>query len=290
MTTAPHTLIPLMSHLSTSVPEILYHYTSMEVLEKITSTQRIWASEASYLNDSRECVDAEELILEELNRRVGSNKRLRATVTSDIELARSASYRRRFVCSFTEYGDSLPQWRAYCPGGPGVAIGFASSALSEIPGRVGLDDPAHMKVDASLYLYKCLYTTKDKMSIVDSFASWYLSAIKNGDPYPAGYLEVYLRNCAPLFKNVGFREEREWRMVLSCGDDAVPDPQFRSANGITIPYIEMAVCSKNADFIKDVVVGPSPNLELAVRSVKRLMEARGLGNATVTPSEVPYRN
>jgi hypothetical protein len=262
----------------------------MEVLEKITSTQRIWASEAPYLNDSRECVDAEELILEELNRRAGRNKRLQATIASDMQLARSASYCRRFVCSFSEDGDSLPQWRAYCPGGPGVAIGFASSVINEIPGRVGLDDPAHQKVDASLWLYKCIYTMKDKMKIVDNFASLYLSALKNGNRYPAGSLEAYLRMCAPLFKNVSFREEREWRMVFSCGDDAVPDPRFRSARGVMIPYIEVAVWSKNTDFIKDVVVGPNPNWELAVRSVKRLLEARGLGNATVTPSEVPYRH
>lgn len=289
MTTVLSPVIRFTNHLRTSVPKILYHYTSMEVLEKITSTQRIWASEVSYLNDSRECIDAEELILEELYRRGGINKRLRATITSDVELARRASYSRRFVCSFTEDGDSLPQWRAYCPGGSGVAIGFASSVLNEISERVGLDDPPRMKVDASLWLYKCIYTKKDKMKFVREFASLYLSAHRNGSPHPAGYLEAYLRMCAPLFKQESFREEREWRMVLSCGDDAVPAPLFRSAGGVTIPYIEMAVWSKNTDFIKDVVVGPNPKLELAVRSVKRLMEARRLGNATVTPSKVSYR-
>jgi hypothetical protein len=36
------------------------------------------------------------------------------------------------VCSFSEKGDLLSQWRGYCPQGVGYSIGFDSAKLNEL--------------------------------------------------------------------------------------------------------------------------------------------------------------
>ena len=123
-------LDPLNKHLRQSPPPVLFHYTSMGVLEKITSTGQIWASEARFLNDSTEYGHARSYIRRMLEDRTANDAALRTRVAGDLKIVDSRFEEHDvFISSFSGAGDSLPQWRGYCSKGNGVAIGFNPYAL-----------------------------------------------------------------------------------------------------------------------------------------------------------------
>ena len=109
-------------------------YTSMEALLSIMSSGRIRATHIRYLNDVSEAEWMRTAVVEKLNQ-------IRATGEDETQIERAATLlamlnERRipndFVASFSENGDDLSQWRAYCPGGAGFSIGFDSEALEPI--------------------------------------------------------------------------------------------------------------------------------------------------------------
>ena len=46
--------------------------------------------------------------------------------------SRSVAYQALFAVSFSERGNDLGQWRAYCPNGGGSSIGFRRTALGAL--------------------------------------------------------------------------------------------------------------------------------------------------------------
>lgn len=123
--------------LSKSPPEILYHYTSQDGLLGIVKTRTIWASKIQYLSDSQEFALALDLARVALNERQSagsssSESELIIRMIADIERKEMVNI---CVCSFSEEGDMLSQWRGYCSPGPGFALGFKSTILQSLAGR-----------------------------------------------------------------------------------------------------------------------------------------------------------
>jgi len=57
---------------------------------------------------------------------------------------------RGFICSFSQKGDQLSQWRAYCPSGNGISIGFNSIVLTKLANK------------HEFKLVKCIYGKKSR--------------------------------------------------------------------------------------------------------------------------------
>ena len=153
-------LNPLISHAHRQPPVPLYHYTSLETLEKITAKGEIWATDINFLNDKTEYINARTFIEKTLRERLDQKSETDAAV--DLHL-KAMDIRVRsgdvFVASFSTNGDSLPQWRGYGVNGHGVAIGFLPAALkssilkiSDVPPRGDPDD-----APTDLSLVQCLY-------------------------------------------------------------------------------------------------------------------------------------
>lgn len=105
-------------------PEIVFHYTTSEGFLGITDSKCIWATNIHYLNDYKEFNHSFELFKNELYQRKA--KQPEKSNIFDF-LANSFTNIRDlkiFVCSFTEEGDLLSQWRGYCPNGGGITLGF----------------------------------------------------------------------------------------------------------------------------------------------------------------------
>src|ERR1022692_3290202 len=100
-------------------PSILYHYTSIEGLLSIVESGRIRASHIRYLNDSSETESLWRVLIIQLEARRESagSEEDRARLSELIRLSEGRSRLNEFVASFSEKGDDLSQWRAYCPGG-----------------------------------------------------------------------------------------------------------------------------------------------------------------------------
>jgi hypothetical protein len=75
----------------------------------------------------------------------------------------------------------------------------------------------------------------------------------------------------------------------------MPGQRFRSGKSTLIPYVEVDL-NRNLDFelsekymLHKVIVGPTPNSELALEALLRLFAANGQG-VGVELSSIPFRN
>src|SRR6267154_2871182 len=121
----------LNSLLSETPPALLYHYTDQNGLLGIIKNREIWATHHQCLNDTQEFLHAKDLIRNEIdNRRKTANPdslSLLQTMRSALDGPGNEDV-NLYVASFSEDGDSLPQWRAY-GGAAGFALGFRGSEL-----------------------------------------------------------------------------------------------------------------------------------------------------------------
>jgi hypothetical protein len=101
---------------------LLYHYTGANGLIGILKDRKLWATDHRHLNDRKEHRIGATLLQEEFGRRSFDPKN--QTVFDSLVAHTRRGY---FVLSFSEWGDLLSQWRAYCPGGYGYSLGFAQN-------------------------------------------------------------------------------------------------------------------------------------------------------------------
>lgn len=288
----------LFKHLGKKPPRVLYHYTSLDALEAITDSGKLWATEIHYLNDRTEYVNACEFVRSMLESMIARDRAAQIVVRPHLDKYLQSDQKEEiFVASFSEDGDSLPQWRGYCQNGRGVAIGFLSFAMEDIlPDDE--ENPADWESgDAiwSLGLHRCVYTRDEKRRLVLESVNDYLAAIRGENkkigPDRAGpLLSSLIGLCGPLFKDESFKEEKEWRLVLESYFPDVPKRSFRVGKSTLIPFVTMNVRENHpSTYISEVVVGPAPEEKLAIRGTGQLLRSRKLEGVKIRASKVPYR-
>lgn len=150
-----------------------------------------------------------------------------------------------YVTSFSEKRDALSQWRGYCGGLDGFAIGIDKSKLPDTP---------EAKVKKVLYS-DSLTASSATADYVRSWLDQRLSATEAPSTNP-GMLDQCLRQLsafATQFKHKGFEEEAEWRVIhLSLREGG----SYRSRGAQLIPY---TTWSLPTDAVVGVRVGPGPN-------------------------------
>ncbi len=115
-------------------PEILYHYTTQQGLLGIIGQREIWATRTQYMNDDREFrhgvqVVREELSVMKIEPQYHDKTKLFEEMEEGIEGIESFNV---CVCSFSEGGDALSQWRAYGGGASGFSIGFSGAFMRAV--------------------------------------------------------------------------------------------------------------------------------------------------------------
>jgi Protein of unknown function (DUF2971) len=271
----------------TPQPRTLYHYTNQKGLLGIIGSRRIWATHHQCMNDAQEFVYAKELFRREIARR-GDADALLGQMLRQLGGEGFESV-NLYVASLSEEPDSLAQWRAYGGQGAGFALGFRTDAI---------DLPSEFR------LVPCIYEEGTQSDVISSLVDAILDRlhqcpreIVDTPQYVRPYVEIFCRTelhaLAPALKHPAFAEEREWRiisrgpMMEDAPDEGVSPLDFREGKSMLIPYRRVPLGNL---VLTEVVIGPNPNPEQAVRSVRSLLASRGLATCNVRRSEVPYRN
>ena len=194
------------------------------------------------------------------------------------------------VCSFSEEGDILSQWRAYGDGVAKFSIGFSGALLQQVSAQM------------NSWLVPCLYREGEQRALVRALLEDVLqenmarvpeSDVENEDRYlpPGGNLIAYLNRYAPILKHKTFSEEREWRIVtrpLMCRKERF---DYRPGRSMLIPYYRIPLVGPDLEFsVERIVVGPVPQGDRAVQAVKSLMVKHRQKGTQVLASDVPFRN
>ena len=286
-------------HISKPIPSTLWHYTSYAGFQGIVTSKTIWATEYRFLNDRTEFFHAKDLaqvLVNEEPEYIGEQFPARDMLRKAVNGAFNTGYLhegrlRIMVASFSEEGDQLSQWRGYADNSRGISIGFDLRHIRP-PSNIG----------TAVTFAPCLYKQADKSALLKSAFAYYRNGLqgwwdsmkdiarekaKSSDVDPQsvtqlisehskeldevirrGYtnLQFDLLRIAPLLKDEGFSEEKEWRLVLPQETIMLPTKhplEFRATRDTLIPYVAYPLLSPNQDgpiFCKDLILrtGQSP--------------------------------
>jgi hypothetical protein len=316
-------------HISKPIPTTLWHYTSYAGFQRIVTSKVIWATEYRFLNDREEFLHAKKLaerLVQKEPEFVGQKFPARAMLEKAVDGAFNTGHLkesrlRLMVASFSEEGDQLSQWRGYADNSRGLSIGFDLRDLRPPP-----------EADTAVTFAPCIYRDSEKCALLKAvFAdyrnrleSWWNSimdmARKSHPQSGAGdmshafgqrlvsehaaeltqvidhafaNLQFDMLRTAPLLKDEGFLEEREWRLVLP--QEAVTLPsnypiEFRAGRDTLIPYISYPLLRPNQDgpvFCRDLILGPGSHIS-AETAVNLFLRKHGI-TTLARPSRIPYR-
>jgi hypothetical protein len=132
--------------------------------------------------------------------------------------------------------------------------------------------------------------------VIDEAFESFRTALKAGtpvdDPLLKRHRNLFVREflrVAPVLKHSSFREEKEWRMISSPVSFDHPQRGHRAGSSMIIPHFIFSLGDPTDKMpIKEVIVGPTPNRELAMSSVASLLGREGVSGG-VTLSHIPYR-
>ncbi|QNF35258.1 DUF2971 domain-containing protein [Adhaeribacter swui] len=303
--------IKIYTQITPEVP-MLYHYTSQIGILGLINNKKLWFTNIYYMNDSTEYSYSLKVIKETLHRLYGIGKDLSMFFPNRYAIEPIFSF------SLSEKGDSLSQWRGYCPNG-GYSISFFDFDNQD---QVNLMMKTH-----NMYIGKCVYNP----GIIDEFVKEVIVelspenfVIEREAALRQGSLGKWLGQCytkilsntmkyAPLIKHPSFEEEQEWRMVANYYVNSLIIPtranisenytfkpyhihipaedldlKFRPGKNFLIPYLEFQISNDETPiFISEMIVGPTPNSALAVLACKALIKDK---KERVLSSSIPYRN
>lgn len=291
------------------LPDVVYHYTSLDAMTKIIQTGILWCTAISYLNDfsEREMVRSAVKVQLEILKKGGAQIDPALSLTDDPyahagnRLSTFAT--ETFVTSFGSNNDSLMHWRSYCPQHSGVAIGFKKESLrnalineKRMPGmlsetiafaRVSYLKRDDWKAINRIILLAVHYATKkanETSTIPDSYQL-------------SDYFSMYIDRFAVGSKLHAFEVESEYRLALFGLFGRENNLRFRTVRSTLIPYVEVFIPKTSSsspehvwDAVDSVTIGPTANMELTARSVRAFLDIRGAHEVKLMTSKVPYRD
>jgi len=262
-------------------PQRLYHYTTQRGLLGILDSKEMWATHTQYLNDQREFRHAISLVKDELHTMRADSARHNDHGLLELmeKVVDGMGGINVCVCSFSEIGDSLSQWRAYGESASGFSIGFSGAFLRSV------------SEDQNFWLVPVLYDESEQRELVRDVLNRFLAeSVSEPARIRAFQIHGYLNRYAPILKHHSFSEEREWRIVSHPLQSTHERFGYPPGTSMLVPHFRIPLTSPQRPLaIEEVLVGPTPHSEQSERSVSGVLIRHGL-MTPVRQSEVPYRN
>jgi hypothetical protein len=285
---------------SYQAPPVVYHYTNDAGLRGILQTGRIWLTDIFSLNDPSELrhgLSRVQTILDQKAETGPAESKIFAKDFSSLDksIDRAAHY---FVCSFSEAGDDLGQWRAYADNGHGYALGFDARALEEAFGK-DAETPTSNRAAFPVTYGDAILDDVQRQLIEKMFGLISLPKGRNlsGDVIVAYMVELlttlasHASHAVLFFKHEAYSNEKEYRFLEVHRADAEPVHELRTRPYSLIRYREFDWKSSSAaNTLKQIVIGPAAHPDKALKFARDCMrEFYAVGKVDIVPSEIPYR-
>lgn len=301
-----------------TIPDVLYHYTSMQGLLGILEYGQIWASDAALLNDSLEGVWSHqvasrsaqdhladvpefcEFVLPQLGDAASAQPDIWAPEGQALPDGRQwaalhRSLRGSLIACFSNEGDQLGQWRGYAADGTGVAIGFDLSEASawSIGGeRLHFGAPNLLKIEYDHEVQMGVFSEYFK-NIRELYENHKFRLNENKAAMPYFIARLYhdiiqfIEQTSWEFKSPAYRDEHEWRLCLSGA--VFLASKHRVSGNIIVPYeqLRMPWNTQKGLPIKEIVLGPKCS-DLAIRGIRTILNLRSTF-PTIKRSTLSYR-
>lgn len=283
---------------------IIFHYTNPDSFIKIIEEGKLWATDASKMNDPNEYDLGIEKILEALDKpfQVESgelsmgdsslfNQMLESACKAFKQLLAHRQRSNSFICSFSkDGGDSLSQWRSYAANGEGFSIGFCEDALIKKINTKNSNDPLKLICD-DWFMQDVTYSNMDFKEKIESTISQ-LSTHQDssvGSEYIKSLVEVRLsaklEALAYFLKHEFYSEENEVRVVKLKDLGSHSSKKYRNTPYGISPYVDLDISGT----ISSVILGP--RCKNSIDEIKFFLSNSGLNadNIVVSCSKGEYR-
>lgn len=305
--------------------EMLYHYTSSRGLLGILEEGRLWATNLEFLNDPSELKHtialAERLTYAQvivLSRKEPLFSDLLGKVFHSID-SYANSYRFFTTCFCQDGGDTLSQWRAYGDMGTGYSLGFSLQDLEKGLARYTIKEH---RTSAQLVkehhtgaqLVKVVYSEEEQNGRIANLLSELLNTLsrivketseaeaRDQFPWMRDLFLLNLFKCLFSFKNRGYSEEKEWRIVMwgrtedGNGDSSETLPKtihFRPSKHFVIPYTRLNLSHPDVQPerlpVAEIVQGPRLQPEVGAKGLSMLKSEWEYDAVHIRKSEIPLR-
>jgi hypothetical protein len=264
----------------------------------IVNEKILWATHLSYMNDGAELRYAVGLLRTRVLQLTddAEGDRLRCLTQLAEWLQHGFIYNHLlFACSFMPNGNLLGQWRAYCPAGKGVSLGFDPNSLMESAD------------DQRFQLVRCVYDIDAHWNLVDDILRVLVATADDLGEAPArerhptqSYYSAFERHEDRLLsafariKHPSFTEEMEWRAVSRVSRELKdPSLRFREGPARLVPYwdFHLKANASGALDLDHVYVGPASEANLSFSAVAALLTNKGANPIHgLSASGAPWRS
>jgi hypothetical protein len=271
-------------------PATLHHYCSTATFMAIVASKSIRLSALSMSNDSEEG----RLVLR-LTEKLGEINRTDSAVLASLKAHWNevvASNEGLGFC-LSERGDLLSQWRGYAAQGRGVSIGFSTEFLKHISVADEADENfatlEQVEYGEGQQLHEYGPTFRTLVNAIEE-AQGYLQYghVSISEKLKAALnrkLRPWMRKIY-TFKNDGFAEEREWRMLALLTSEEQEACSYRAIDDKIVAFRELRLNAGPIPAIVSVTLGPKH--VTPVDQVERMLLRHGIV-AAVTKSGLTYR-
>lgn len=281
-------------------PKELYHYTSPKALKGILKSNHLWFSNIYFLNDKSEMKYTYSLILELLKeikeflvpefyeKILARAEYMTCNTFYDEESEIFARLEYYVFCLSTEK-NCLSLWNNYTKTADktGYGITFSTEKLKDSVESKGYEFSAFAKV--------CYEPQKQNKMLTDTILSYNqkFKEAKNGKEKQIVLWDIIdnFKIYSVFLKHPAFYAENEFRIVLGIRTHSHSEAcEFEIQNGIFVPHIEHELPdAETSSIIKEIMISPTCDKELAVFSVRKLANATKHYFVPITVSDIPLR-
>lgn len=296
-----HSRIEIRSALHADIPNVIYHYTSIQGLLGIFSSSRLWATHYKFLNDESEITYALNILkcLIETKAKNVPNEIIATFLERILQTANP--FDGMFDCyvtCFCSNGDALTQWRSYTESGGGYAIGMKTRELGM---RWNIEHP-----NQNVYLRKVTYDSEKQEELLKevldktiSILEYYTNGMSVSDAntyigISCGHFRKEIAEYIISFKHPAFESEQEWRLCHIVAIHEEVGVEFRSGEYGLTPYVAidpspMAGVNANKLPIAEVKFGPSTNPSGTRLGLSKLLKSKSYSFVEITSTNLPVR-
>jgi hypothetical protein len=267
-----------------SINKILYHYTSQSGVLGIINDKCIWATDILFQNDSSEFEYGKTMFIAIVKKKLEARYgKISEEILNGINENMLFLENPVFTISFSEDSDSLNQFRSYSNSVPGYSIGFDVLAIKK-----GLSGKFQVSFE------KCLYDKKEQTDLINRIVDDIIDRSGNDDIISNSLMEILagkIIKYSTMLKHPSFKDEKEWRLIFDYLNPIREFYRFRTGPSYMTPYITVPIDITKT--IKKIIIGPTPNMSLAFRSVVDICyDKKLLGGQYyefIKKSKTPYR-
>lgn len=272
--------------------KLIYHYTSSSGLQGILSSESLWFTDFSVLNDESEGNYIYSLVKDVLYSGEYSKEYISLVIQ---EINNFYSKNKYFICSFSLNGDSLPMWNYYSKSSSKLGYNIQINAFDLF---TSMNKIIYENDYLSLNYYDLIYDTNVQRETIKTVLDrYYNSFLKNSKiEYIKEFLHSEIRLFRFIFKHPSFRHEEECRFILKVNEDYFDkhigenDSLFKIRvvdDGIFAPYTSMKFDCKN--LITQITISPIIKDSLKESSLLNLCKKHNLTKCTIKKSNIPLR-